>query len=143
MLLSIPSFVFALLRVVVALPEVAVVFNTPAAAGCNRGFILAALPEEISGLASLECFLLDNCVSLAALPQSISGLSSLQDLSANGCSLLANLPEEFSKLAGLRDLSLLPCDALQVLPAGLASLQTLAIGGNVFADMQARQGDLK
>ncbi|CAD7704856.1 unnamed protein product [Ostreobium quekettii] len=85
---------------------------------------MAALPDDISTLQSLQLLRIDGCSKISALPAGISALHRLVMLSARLCKSLGSLPSGIGALSTLSCLYLVGC-GFGSIPRSIGNLQNL------------------
>ncbi|MFX1324236.1 MAG: leucine-rich repeat domain-containing protein [Promethearchaeota archaeon] len=88
---------------------------------------LTSLPDDLSGLYSLEVLILENCRSLKTVPESIIELRALKELNLDKCRSLRILPENFGNMKALENLKLKRCTRLKEIPKSLGNQKDIEI----------------
>ncbi|KAL9328445.1 hypothetical protein ACSQ67_003448 [Phaseolus vulgaris] len=105
-----------------------VVENMPCLKTLDIGIIkgLVVLPNQLSGLGSLQELSIDNCHDLEYFPEYVlEGLTSLRSLSIYNCDNLKSLSEGVRHLTCLEILIIWSCPVLVTLPSNMSQLTTL------------------
>jgi len=87
---------------------------------------LVVLPDQLSGLGSLQELIIEHCYDLEYFPEHVlEGLTSLRSLSIDNCENLKCLSEGVRHLTCLESLSIYYCQELVTLPSNMSQLTAL------------------